>query len=61
VGPTALFLDILKRKNSHVIVEIRTQTILPQTSQYTDYAILIPHEEEEKEEEDVQFDINFSI
>jgi hypothetical protein len=54
-------LDILKRKNSRAIVEIRTQIILPQTTHYTDYAILIPHEEEENEEEDMQFNINFSI
>jgi len=29
VGPTAIFLDILKRKNPRATEEIRTQIILP--------------------------------
>ena len=61
MGTTALFLDILKRKNSRAIVEIRTQIIRSQTSHYTHYAILITHEREEKEDEDIQFNISFSI
>ena len=61
MGPTALCLDILKRKNSRAIVEIRKQIILPYTSHYTDYAILIPHEAEEEEVEDIHFNIKSSI